>query len=159
MNTDTWILVCDSSRARLFARPDGQPRLTLVRELAHPESRLPNHELASDRPGRVQQSAPPPRGKPTTGPSKGNRSGMEPHTAPKTVEHEHFARELADALHKGLTDNAYGRLVLVGAPQFLGLLRNVLDAQVSKRVGASLDKDYTQLDERELGERLQPLLG
>src|SRR5579883_1035000 len=158
MTDATWILVCDSSRARLFSTRPKETHLHLVQAFEHPEGRLPNHELVSDRPGRAQQAAAPSHSPGTAGIAKGSRSGMEPHTSPKTVEQEHFAHALAAALHKGLVDNAYQHVVLVAPPQFLGILRNVLDPQVHKHVQHSLDKDYAQLDERELSERLRPLL-
>lgn len=159
-HSDTWILVGSASRARIFSwGADGaKQRLQLVRELEHPESRLANQDLVSDRPGRAQQAVAPSRLGPSVGPSKGNRSGMEPRTSPKTVEHEHFAHDLAQVLEKGLNDHAYQRLVLVAGPEFLGLMRQVLPAQVQKHVQASLDKDYTSDSEQELSARLSTLL-
>ena len=152
----TWVLISDASRARLFSieRP-GLP-LQLVQEFEHPESRAANQDLASDRPGRVQQSGQ--SHGPMAGPSKGSRSAAEPQTTPKEVEHQHFARELAAALYKGATGNAYTHLVLAAPPQFLGLLREFIDETVRKRVTASMHKDYTHLDLRELTERVQESL-
>jgi protein required for attachment to host cells len=147
-NDITWLLVCDASSARLFSSRGRQAPLNLLREFDHPAGHATNHELTTDKPGRVQQSA---------GPNKGSSSAMEPHTSPKTVEQRHFAHDLADALHKGLGEGAYQHLVLVAPPHFLGLLRAVLDQQVEKQVRMSMDKDYTQLDVRELGERLAPV--
>lgn len=143
----TWILISDASRARLFAT-DGKGRpWTMVQELAHPESRLKGSEIMSDKPGRVQQ-----------GMGAKSRPGMEPPTAPKEVEAEHFAERLAGVLADGHGRNAYGRLVLVAPPHFLGLLRQSISTQVGKRVSASLDKDLTELKEHELPARLQDLL-
>ena len=154
----TWIFVADASRARIYAWRDAKIALHPLQEFFHPQSRLANHELVSDRPGRVQQGTPPSRGNSSAGPNKGNRSAMEPPTSPKTVEHEHFAHELAAVLYKGLVTHAYQRLVMVAAPQFLGLLRQVVSDQVTKQVVASLDKDYTSLTTAELEQRLTPLL-
>ena len=148
----TWYLVGDSSRARIFVHRSADKNLQLLRAFDHPQSRMANQDLVSDRPGRVQQSAPPSRGNPAG--SMGNRSAMEPHTSPKTVEQEHFAHELAAALHKGLVDQSYQSLVLVAGPQFLGLLRNILNEQVLKHVTASLDKDYTHFTQPELEKHL-----
>jgi len=146
MNNDiTWILVCDASSARLFASRGRQAHLNLLREFDHPQGRATNHDLTTDRPGRVHQSAGP------------NSSAMEPHTPPKIVEQGHFVQLLAGALHKGLDDNAYQHLVLVSPPHFLGLLRDALDQRVQQQVRASLDKDYTRLDVRALAEHLAPV--
>jgi protein required for attachment to host cells len=147
----TWILISDASRARLFATEGQGKPLQLVQEFEHPESRAANQDLVTDRPGRVQQSA----GGGPGSPGGGSRSAMEPQTTPKEVEHDLFARELAGALYKGATGNAYAHLVLAAPPQFLGMLREVIDEPVRKKVSASLDKDYTRLDLRELTERVQ----
>ncbi len=55
-------------------------------------------------------------------------------------------------------DHAYQHLVLVAEPRFLGQLREALDEQVSRHVVATVDKDYAQLDERDLLDRLAPHL-
>lgn len=143
----TWILVCDASRARLFSTPGKGRPWTLVQELNHPESRLKGSEIMSDQPGRVRQSM-----------GAGTRPAMEPHTPPKQVEAEHFAQQLAGVVEHGHGRNDFSRLVLVAPPHFLGLLRKSLSDQCSKRVVASLDKDYTELKERELPERLADVL-
>jgi protein required for attachment to host cells len=143
----TWILIGDASRARVFATNGKGRPWTLVRELAHPESRLKGREIMSDKPGRVQQSM-----------GAKSRPGMEPPTSPKEVEAGRFAENLAHVLEEGHGHNAYARVILVAPPHFLGLLRRVISTQVSKRVSASLDKDLTELKEHELPGRLADLL-
>ncbi len=147
MPTTTWILVCDASRARLFTTPGRGRPWTLLHELSHPESRLKGQAINSDKPGRTQQSS-----------GAGSRPAMEPPTPPKEVEAEHFAAHLAEVLGNGHGHNAYARLVLVAPPHFLGLLRQSLSTQVSKRVTHSIDKDYTSLRQDELPERLDEAL-
>ncbi len=155
-NGSTWVLVGDSSRARIFVVGDDK-ELKLVQEFDHPESRAMAHDLTSDRPGRTQQSGSPGHGNggPSNGgPTKGSRSGMAPHTDPKAVEAEHFAHSLATVLDKGLSSNTTAHLLLVAPPHFLGLLREALPDSVKKRVSASLDKDFTHLGVRDLTTRL-----
>ena len=147
MDNSTWILISDASRARLFATNGKLKVWTLVQELDHPASRAKGVDIMSGAPGRTQQSS-----------GLGSRPAMEPPTPPKEVEAEHFAQQLAAVLEHGHGRNAFSRLILVAPPQFLGLLRKTLSAQVSKRVIASVDKDYTQLQERELPERLGEVL-
>lgn len=154
MNHTTWILVSDASRARLFVGQKKNQPWTLLESIDHPESRAKGKDLVTDRPGRVAQSG----GSNSSGgpgsPGKGSRSGMEPPTSPKEVEHEQFARFLADFLAKGLREQAYSSILLVANPHFLGLLRTMMDEQVKKHVKATVDKDYTSLHQKELQERL-----
>jgi hypothetical protein len=60
-----WILLADAASARLYASAGRPGDWTLLREFAHPESRMRPSELLSDKPGRVKQSA-------------GSRAAMEP---------------------------------------------------------------------------------
>ena len=52
----TWILVANASLARLYANFGPKQGLKLVKELVHPESRMKNAELSSDRAGQMQAS-------------------------------------------------------------------------------------------------------
>jgi protein required for attachment to host cells len=144
---DTWILISNASRARLFSTPRKGKAWQMLQEFKHPESRLRGHEIMADRPGRTHQSA-----------AKDTRAGMEPPTDPKEVEAEHFAQQLADLLEDGHGRHAYSHLVLVAPPQFLGLLRKAISDQVGKRVSASLDKDLTDVKDNDLPERVAEIL-
>lgn len=157
-NSVTWVLISDAARARIFEAEERGQKFSLVKSFDHPESRAPNRELVTDRPGRTQQSGGPSGHSVGSNPSKGNRSAMEPQNDPKTEEHHLFARELAEELEKGLHRNAYSHLILAAGPQFLGMLRESLHDQVKKHVTASVDKDYTHMDQRELQERLSGMV-
>jgi protein required for attachment to host cells len=142
----TWILVGDASRARLFSTPGKRKPWSLVREFDHPGSRAKGSEIMADRPGRMQQSG------------SSARPAMEPSTPPKEVEAERFAQELAAVLETGHGRNSFEQLILVAPPQFLGLLRKCLNAPLAKRIVATVDKDLTQVHERELPERLAEVI-
>lgn len=157
-NNVTWVVVSDAARARIFAAAEQGQKFNLIREMEHPQSRFANHELVTDRPGRIQQSGGPSGFRVQSNPSKGNRSAMEPPTDPKTEEHHVFARELAGELEKGLNRHEYSHLILAAGPHFLGMLRDSLDTQVKKHVTASVDKDYTHMDQRELQQRLSGMV-
>lgn len=141
---DTWILVANASRARIFASPaHGKPWQT-VAELEHPESRMKNRDINMKEQGRTKQSF-----------GAGHRPMMEPVTEPKEVEAEHFAHQLADKLTEAAERQVYEGLVLVAPPHFLGLLRKTLPDKAQKFVAVTVDKDYTASDVRELMERLE----
>ena len=140
---NTWILVADSSRARIFAASQRGKPWTLVANFEHPETRERTAEYSPTERGSQKQAF------------GYGRPAMEPKTEPRRVEKGHFAEELASRLDKGLKQGEYGALVLVASPQFLGDLKGKLDKQVAKCVTGTIDKDYTQLNERELAERLE----
>jgi protein required for attachment to host cells len=141
---ETWILVANASRARLFHAGARSKGWELVSEHEHPESRAAGHELLTDRPGSVKQSG-----------GDVNRSSMDPRTDPKEVEAKKFAHQLGKLLAKGVDDGAYHRLVLVAPPHFLGLLRAELEEKVARRVASTFDKDYHELTPKELAERVE----
>jgi protein required for attachment to host cells len=147
MNTDTWVLVADSSRGRLFSAPEHRKPWTLIKEFTHAASRQTAGSLTSDQPGRTQSSA-----------SGGAHSAMESKTSPKEVEFIHFAHELAGVLHDGHGQQSYTRIVLVAPPHFLGLLRKSINPTVSKLIGATLDKDYMHLSQDDLHEHVDTLV-
>ena len=136
MTDVTWIVVANSSRARLFEHAGGAA-LALRQEFEHPESRAKGSDLVSDRPGH-------------TATDQGRRTALDPDTDPKRVAQEQFARALAQALEQGRVQNRYGALVLVASAPFLGILRAQLPEGVKAMVRDSVDKDYTALAESEL---------
>ena len=124
-----WIVVADGSQARIYSTRDRNPKLKLVRQLTHPESREQGLDLLPNRPDRIQHN-----GEMTA------RGGMDP----SSVHHEEqrkFARILAEALDASCSGHEFDELVLVAAPKFLGYLRTSLSAQVGRRVIQELPKD------------------
>lgn len=147
MNSATWALLADSSRGLLYSNPGKGKSWSLVKEYAHPASRVSEGGLTTDKAGRMHASG-----------ANGARSAMQSPTSPKEVEAEHFAHELAEALHAGHGQQSYKRIVLVAPPHFLGLLRKTLNATVSKLIGASADKDYMHLSEKDIHMHLDALV-
>lgn len=148
MNKNTWVMIAGSSRALIYNVPGKDRPWTLVKEYEHPASRVSEGGLTTDQPGRAFGSI----GNGTA------RSSMESKTSPKEVEFEHFAHELATVLHDGHGQNAYERIVLVAPPHFLGLMRKNINTTVSKLIGATVDKDYLHLSEKDFREHLDPLI-
>ncbi|MHB8346425.1 MAG: host attachment protein [Acidiferrobacterales bacterium] len=140
-----WILVAHRSGAWLYEqeRPGGE--LRRVQEIPHPEGRLKNREIASDKSGRLFDSA-------------HSRHTTSKIPDPKEQIAIEFAKHLADVLQQGRTANSFQHLVLVANPRFLGQLRAALDIHTAKLISGSLDKDLTDVAERELPDHLQRLL-
>ena len=148
-----WILISDASRARLYSVASEHRPMTLEKEFEHAASRAREHDLVTDKPGRTNQSM-------GSGGhlGHGSRSSMEPGTSAKAMEHDRFARSLADELNTEFSRNRFARLVVAANPEFLGLLREHLSDPVTKNLAGSLNKDYTSLGDKELEEHLGPLL-
>ncbi len=128
---NTWVLVADSSRARLLIL-ERDRSLKEAEVLVCPEDRLREQDLTSDRAGRSFDT-------------KGAGShGMEP----STTQHEQvaidFAKQLAERLEGLRVSDQMEKLVLIAAPAFLGHLRSSLSGATQNLVALSIDKDLTK---------------
>jgi protein required for attachment to host cells len=133
----TWILIANSSEARLFQAQKSTKDMTLVQEFKHPESREKAIDLVADGQGRYRNMAAP-------------KSSFQDPSNPKQVEAERFAHQLAIILDDGRNQNLYGNLVIIAPSHFQGLLNKCVNIHVKDRISSTIDKDYTKLKEHEL---------
>jgi protein required for attachment to host cells len=144
--TNTWILVADRSRAKIFhAVPETHPPYMILAEFEHPESRQKAQEAESDSPGRVQL-----RG--------ASRSAVEPHTDRAHLTAQHLASELIDCLKSACQERRFEKLVVVAPPLFLGTLRAMYTPQLQQKILLEVSKDLVGLKDADLQLRLADLL-
>lgn len=140
----TWVVVADSSHARVFELRAAQQEPEELFDLANPLGRADNRQLASDAHG--QNFGPDGRG----------------HSAPRVeepVQHEvrQFARALGRRLDTAAAQQRYQHLALVAAPRFLGLLRDSLDKHTRQLVTAEVAKNVSGLAAPDLAACLREL--
>jgi protein required for attachment to host cells len=138
----TWVVVADRVRGRIFSASTPKGPLTELEDLVHPEARAHERDLTTDRPGR--------------GPGSHRAMG----TDYKRSEHEAsgFAREIAARLETGRNNADFAKLVLVAAPDFLGLLRKSLNPHVEKLVAREITKNLTHLPPEDIRAHLPEYL-
>lgn len=139
---NTWVVVADSSRARIFMAKNATGELDEIETLANPEARLHEIDMTSDLPGRTFDSA-----------GKG-RHILEKNTEPKQQKIVDFAKQIDQLLEKARTKKRFSQLILVAAPAFLGILRNQLSSPTSRLVAYELDKNLTQLSSDDIRKHL-----
>ena len=128
----TWILVAESSRAKLYAAQGRTNPLSELEDFVHPAGRMHEGDLVSDSAG-------------SDGGSVGQgRHVMNEKTAAREQEHIDFAKELAQRLEAARVDGSFDQLVLIAPPAFLGLLRDNLSKGVMDRVSEQIDKNLVQ---------------
>jgi protein required for attachment to host cells len=125
----TWIVVADRSRARIFSVETPKGPLIELADLVHPEARAHERDLTSDRPGR----------------SRDQHVLSPPHSA-RDQQAQGFAREIADELEDGRHNARFEQLLVVAAPDILGMLRKTMSTSVAKTVTLEIDKNMTQHD-------------
>lgn len=141
-----WVLVADATRARVFATEKRNGELLERFDLVNPEGRLHEGDLATDQSGRTANSATGMRH------SLGRAQSLKPRAA------QRFAREVSDRLEKERTRGAFGKLYVVAAPSFLGLLRKAMDEDTADRVAGEVDKDLSRASAREVRRALPDFL-
>lgn len=132
---DSLVVVCDSRKA-LFLTNTGTPIRPSLRTEDHMEAPASAAE-DSDRPGRRFDGG-------RTDAGFHARSAME---APD-LDREHaaeFAALLAGRLAKDHRDGAFRHLVVAAPPEFLGLLRDEMAAEVAGTVLAEIPKRLTDV--------------
>ncbi len=138
----TWVLVADTSRARIFQAKGPLGPLHEIETLLHPESRLHARDLTSDLPGRSFDS----HGQ--------GRHSMEMDVDPKQHETLIFVKQISDRLDSAKEGGEFEQLILVAPPALLGLLRKQLDSGIMQRVVHQLDKNIAQFRVEEIRQHL-----
>lgn len=144
---ETWVMVADASRARLYRVDFAERRLEVVHEDETLRTRAKAGDIVTDRQGSRQDSGGP-----------GQRSGFEPETDPKRHEKARFAARAAAEIEAAANAHRFEQLVLVAAPQMLGDLRAELSGPVSSRITREIAKNLAPLGPRELEAQLGPEL-
>lgn len=137
-----WILVAESSRAKLYSAASRKAPLVEIEDLVHPEARLHEGDLVADQSG-------------SDGGSVGQgRHVLDKKTSAREAEKLDFARMLAHRLEASLKKKAFKHLVLIAPPAFLGLLRDTLSEEVMERVSEQIDKHLVQASAADIREHL-----
>jgi protein required for attachment to host cells len=143
------IVVANAGKARFFEQPrDGAP-LEQIEERVNAAAGLRSQDTESDKLGKQSGSR---NGQGASG--AGQPSGYSPHQTPAEHHAELFARDVAANLSRLFAAGRFHHVVLIAAPEFLGLLRKVLDANLASIVRLEIDKDYTHMTAPELRERI-----
>lgn len=142
MSSYAWIVVADSARARIFSVASASAPLNPMEQLVHPEARLHDKDMKSDRPGRAFDSH-----------GAGRHATGTP-VSPKEQESIRFAKTIAEHLDQGRINNRFKRLALVADPRFLGHIRKSISDEVEKLVTLEIDKDLSKAEDGDIREHL-----
>ena len=137
-SADTWIVVADRARARIYSLPpSAEIVLEEVESLENQDGAAHARDLGTDRQGYFR-----------------GRSGVldtgDAQSESRRVISERFAHEIIQHLEAGRQKQKFGHLVLIAAPAFLGELRKHLGGPLSQLIDQSIAKDYTSYSVDEL---------
>lgn len=127
-----YILVADSSMARLFQAKTPVKEIEELMDQVNLEGRRKDSELYTDRPGS----------------DHGGVGGYQTYDreTDENPDDARFARDLGKRLEKARHEGAFDGLVLVAPPKFLGVLRHHLSKECLGVVRKSIDKDLVRQD-------------
>ncbi len=128
----TWVVAAESSRARIFQAESRLKPMKEIEGLAHPESRARVLDINADNAGRSFDRA-----------GQG-RHAMENEVDPKKHEAEMFAKQIAEHLDKARAKGEFEDVIIVAAPEFLGLLRKHVNPITAKMVSKTVSKNLVR---------------
>jgi len=131
----TWVVVAESSRARIFEMDGLQSPLRELDDLVNPDARAHERDLISDRQGRTFDS----RGQ--------GRHAKQPAASQKEHRSASFARELAVRMEKGRVLGEFENLIIIAAPEFLGTLRKCLSEATKQQIKREIHKNIVRESE------------
>jgi len=132
-STNTWILVADGARARLFEAASPDDGLNELACFANPGGRSHGRNFTTARPPTVDESV------------GAARHSIEPHTTLREKTTDRFARTLKDELERARNDHRYAQLVIVAPPRFLGALHGTFPKPLRDCVVAEVKRNLTAL--------------
>ena len=140
-NSTTWVLVADTNICRIYTYDKQPEKLTLFKEISHPENRLKDTDLTSDRQGRYSAS-------------NSTHGVYAAHSDPKEVKIDDFSREIAKELAHGRSTNDYSKLIIVALPHMDGLISQHIDKNVKDLITHNIKHNAVDLNEKHLLEFL-----
>jgi len=141
----TWVVVADTSRARIFSADKPASDLAEIDDLTHPEARLHEGDLVADRPGSGKHNG------------SGTFSMGECGTY-KDADAARFAHEVSERVEAGRIQGQFQKLYVIAAPQFLGMLRKHQSSATRQLVAAEIAKNLSASDPKAIRAHLPQYL-
>lgn len=138
----TWVVVAESSRAKIFELDKRNLPLKELEGFAHTPSRVHEQQLTSDLPGRSNDSH-----------GHGSHK-MGTHTSAKQHESQEFAKTIGNHLDSARCQGKFDKLIIMSSPAFLGQLRKQLSSETRKYVHSEIDKNLVRHNTSEIQEHL-----
>jgi len=140
---NTWIILANETEAQIFNVKKGE--VEFKSKLTHPDSRLLDQDIVSDRPGVYAIT-----GSTHTG-------NYMPRSDPHENEQEVFAMQIARFLEKARTQHEYHDLIICAEPHFYGKIKKSLTSQVEDAIKRHILRDYMKMSENEMKETVKKI--
>ena len=135
-HSNTWIVISDTNDCRIYSYTQDK-QILLLKEIRHPDNKLRDIELTSDKPGHYKAGI-------------NARGAFSQRSDPKEILIDDFAREIARELDHGRTTNAYSKILLFALPHMHGLIAQHINKHVQSMIARTIEKDVMYLTPAEL---------
>jgi len=135
LNNQTWLVVADSSACKIYAYHNKPKKITLVKEIQHPENSLKDIDIAVDKHGSYRCNA-----------GSGNFTASDP----KQNHIEAFSREIAHFLNLDRKKHHFEHLILISPPHMGGLINQHFNKHTKKLLDMNINKSLIKYDETKL---------
>ena len=132
------VIAADNTCARVFRATSSKGSLEEEIVLTHPENRLQDKDMTSDRSGYSFSSS-----------GYGRRS-LSKSEDPKEHEIKLFVNEINEYLHSLEKKNDLNQLILIAAPKLLGLLKKHLSSSIQEHITYELNKNIAKMNADEI---------
>ncbi|MCW9012849.1 MAG: host attachment protein [Gammaproteobacteria bacterium] len=123
----TWVVVAESSRAKIFELDKKNSPLKELQGLAHTCSRIHEKKLTSTLSGWVPE-----------------KHKLTSRTSIKQHESQVFARTIGKHLDNAYNRGKFSKLIIMSSPGFLGQLRKQIGTQIHKQIITAIDKNLVR---------------
>lgn len=134
----TWVVVAESSRAKIFELNKKNTPMKELQDLVHPASQLHEQKTTSDLPGNSRVSY-----------GHGSHK-MSTQNSVKQHESAVFAKTISQYIEKARNKGQFQKLILMSPPAFLGQLRKQLSGETFKRIVSEIDKNLVKHKTRDI---------
>lgn len=136
-----WIILANTNVCHIYYY-NKISDIRLFKEISHPENKLKNQELDTDKPGRYYSVGQ-------------NRGTYEKENTSLEQNINSFAHEIAQELENAADHNQYEALTLIMPSQIYGLVKNHLSKKVHDKVKKVIQKNIMNLPANELNAYLE----
>ncbi len=140
------VIAADTTCARIFRATSSKGPLQEETVLTHPENRLQDKDMASDRPGYSFSSS-----------GYGRRS-LSKSEDPKEHETKLFVNEIDHYLNSLKSKNDLNQLILIAAPKLLGMLKKQLSSNIQENITYVLNKNIAKMTAEDIRNHLPKYL-
>jgi protein required for attachment to host cells len=136
-NHTVWVANINSNICRIYQYSKNPEQITLLKEIKHPENKLRDIDLTSDKPGHYKSSS-------------ATHGAYSQPSDPKEIRIDAFSREIAKELDHGRNTHAYKNLIIIAPPHMNGLLSQHMNKHIHDLVAHNIEKDLIHMSDHEL---------